>query len=588
MADPTKRLACFGRILGALRAPTDTAGLDRGCKIAAFSGAERRMSAFMRPRTLKFKVVLSLTIALSVAMLLFTGLVAWYLYNQILTNVSDHVTQLSEVITKSTRFAMLTNQPAYVDRILHDVANQETIDRVRILSKEGRITHSTYAPEIGQRVDRNAEACSHCHQGEGPPKQFLGGDRTWTFKGAEGQSLLGSMEVIRNEPSCYNAACHHHSKETSVLGVLDIVYSLDKVDQRVRNSTLGIAGVSLAFVAIASLSVGFFVHRLVYLPLRDLESGALRLSTGNLDQEIPVRSGDEFGKLASSFNGMTDALRHSRAELRDWGHTLEQKVEERTQELRRAQAETVRGEKLASVGLLASGVAHELNNPLTGILTFSHLLRRKMPDKSADAEDMDLVIRETKRCAVIIKRLLDFAREKAPEKKFNDINQIIEDTARIVEQPAHLRNITISLDLDRTLPPIWIDADQIKQVVMNMLVNAQHAVEEKGTITVHSCRTRDPRAPATEAAPMVAISIVDTGCGIPPENLRRIFDPFFTSKDVGKGTGLGLSVSHGIVEAHGGLIEVESKVGEGSTFRILLPLAPPAAASLSKASGGVS
>ena len=212
-----------------------------------------------------------------------------------------------------------------------------------------------------------------------------------------------------------------------------------------------------------------------------------------------------------------------------------------------------------------------------------------MPDKSADAEDMDLVIRETKRCAAIIKRLLDFAREKTPEKKFTDLNQVIEDTVRIVERPAHLRDIEIALDLDRTLPPIWIDADQIKQVIMNMLVNAQHAVEEKGSITIRTRRARDPRAPAHDvnAMPMVAISIIDTGCGIPEKNLRRIFDPFFTSKDVGKGTGLGLSVSHGIVEAHGGLIEVESKVGEGSTFRVLLPLTPPAAEPQSKVSGSV-
>ena len=543
----------------------------------------------MQPRTLKFKVVLYLSIALSVAMLLFTGLTAWFMYTEILGKVSDHVTQLSEVITKSTRFAMLQNQPAYVDRIIHDVANQEKIDRIRILSRDGKIIHSTYAAEIGTWVDRNAEACSHCHQSEKPLEQIPKGKRTWTFKGANGQALLGSMEVIRNEPSCYNAACHQHAKETAVLGVLDIIYSLEEFDRKLRTSTLGIAGVSLAFIVIASLSVGFFVHRLVYLPLRDLESGARRLSTGNLDQPIPVRGSDEFGKLAASFNGMTDALRNSRAELRDWAYTLEQKVEKRTQELRRAQAETVRGEKLASVGLLASGVAHELNNPLTGILTFSHLVRQKMPDKSPDAEDMDLVIRETKRCAAIIKRLLDFAREKHPEKKFNDINQVIEDTVRIVERPAHLRDIEITLDLDRTLSPIWIDADQIKQVVMNMVVNAQHAVEEKGSIAISTRRVMHPQPSAqnSEPVPMVEIAIVDTGCGIPEKNLRRIFDPFFTSKDVGKGTGLGLSVSHGIVEAHGGHIQVQSKMGEGSTFSVFLPLTPPAAEPETKASGSV-
>ena len=536
----------------------------------------------MQPRTLKFKVVLYLSIALSIAMLLFTGLVTWFLSTEIIGKLSDHVTQLSEVITKSTRYAMLQNQPTYVDRIIRDVANQENIDRIRVLNKDGRIIHSTYSPEIGDMVDRKAEACTKCHGTDPKAGELPKGRRTWTFNAPDGRALLASMEVIRNEPSCYTAACHQHSRETSVLGVLDIIYSLEDFDRKLMTSSFGIFGVSLAFVVMASLSVGFFVHRLVYVPLRDLESGARRLAAGNLDQPIPVRGGDEFGKLASSFNVMTDALRNSRAQLQDWARTLEEKVDERTKELRKAQAETMRGEKLASVGLLASGVAHELNNPLTGILTFSHLLREKMPDKSQDAEDLDLVIRETKRCAAIIKRLLDFAREKNPEKKFNDINQIIEDTVRIVERPAHLRDIDISLDLDRDLPPIWIDADQIKQVIMNMVVNAQHAVEEKGSIAISSRRTMraQPGTGTSDPVPMVEVAIVDTGCGIPEKNLRRIFDPFFTSKDVGKGTGLGLSVSHGIVEAHGGLIEVLSKVGEGSTFRVLLPLNPPPAAAV--------
>jgi two-component system NtrC family sensor kinase len=537
----------------------------------------------MQPKTLKFKVVLYLTVALSAAMLFFTGLVAWYLSTEIIETVSDELIQVSEVVSRSTRFAMLQNQPAYVDRIIHDVANRGKIARVRILSNDGKIVFSTRALEVGQTDGENSNNHNQIAFEQFPPS----GRRTWIFEDPNGQSFLGSMEVIRNEPSCYNAACHHHSKETPVLGVLAIDYSLDDIKRKLSTNVLGIAGFSVGFIGLAALLVGFFVHRLVYLPLRDLEGGAQRLAAGDLDQAIPVRSSDEFGKLAASFNTMTDALRMSRAELQGLARTLEQKVEERTQELRRAQAETMRGEKLASVGLLASGVAHELNNPLTGILTFSHLLRQKMPDKSADAEDMDLVIRETKRCAAIIKRLLDFAREKHPEKKFTDLNQVIDDTVRIVERPAHLRDIEIAVDLDRSLPPIWIDADQIKQVVMNMLVNAQHAVEEKGAITISTRRAQDPRAGASEQKPMVAISIVDTGCGIPEKNLKRIFDPFFTSKDVGKGTGLGLSVSHGIVEAHGGMIDVQSKVGEGSTFRVLLPLTAPAAAPLSKAREGV-
>ncbi len=238
----------------------------------------------------------------------------------------------------------------------------------------------------------------------------------------------------------------------------------------------------------------------------------------------------------------------------------------------------MRGEKLASVGLLASGVAHELNNPLTGILTFSHLVRQKMPDKSADAEDMDLVIRETKRCAAIIKRLLDFAREKTAGEEIHR------------PQPgdrghgAHRRAagaLARYRDYHGSRPDAAADLDRRRS---DQAGHHEHAGQRpaRGRGEGQHHRPHPPHASAAgrprdwpTPVPMVEISIVDTGCGIPEKNLQRIFDPFFTSKEVGKGTGLGLSVSHGIVEAHGGMIEVESKVGEGSTFRIFLPLTPP-------------
>jgi two-component system NtrC family sensor kinase len=158
---------------------------------------------------------------------------------------------------------------------------------------------------------------------------------------------------------------------------------------------------------------------------------------------------------------------------------------------------------------------------------------------------------------------------------------------RIVERPANLRDIEITMDLDRDLPPAWVDADLIKQVIMNMLVNAQHAIEEKGSITIRSGRAPVAMSPEPGAkpVPMVELSIIDTGCGIPEKNLKRIFDPFFTSKALGKGTGLGLSVSHGIVSAHGGSIKVESTVAEGSTFRVYLPVDPPSGDTESSGSG---
>ena len=533
----------------------------------------------MLPKTLKFKVAFYVAVALTVTLLLFTLVLVLHQREQFLQEAVTRVNLLSEVIKRSTRFAMLQNQPDAVHRIIQDVANQAGIDRVRIFSKDGNIIDSTYPPEIGMKVDQKTEGCILCHQSAKPLEQVAGAEKARIFTDQEGRRRLGNMEVIRNEPSCYNAACHVHTKAQQVLGVLDIVYSLEEMDDTMQRNAITIAGFSLGFVILAALWVSLLVHRFVYVPLRDLENGSKRISSGNLEQTIPVRSADEFGQVAASFNSMTGALKSSQLELREWARTLEQKVQKRTRELRAAEREAARGEKLASVGLLAAGIAHELNNPLTGILTFSHLIRKKMPEGSQDAEDMDLVLRETKRCAAIIRRLLDFAREQAPEKKFADLNMIIQDTARIIERPAHLADIEITLDLDRTLPPVWVDEDLIKQVVMNILVNAQHSIENEGTIVVRTRRLPEPVSPepGMDPVPMVEMAIIDTGCGIPEQNLKRVFDPFFTTKDIGKGTGLGLSVSHGIVKAHGGMIKAESTVGKGSTFRIYLPLEAPLA-----------
>jgi two-component system NtrC family sensor kinase len=506
--------------------------------------------------SLKAKVGFYLVVALSLAVFLFAFMVVRNSREELLLQAISQAAQLSEVITKSTRFAMLQNQPSYVDKIIGDVGMQDDIDRVRILSKNGTVIHSSEEDEIGTLIDQETESCLSCHMDERSMREspMIGRPRFFT--------------------SCSSGSCHADAEEQAVLGVLDIVSPLEQIDEAMQATTLRIMGLALGFLVLAALLVNTLVQRIVYRPIGDLKEGSERLAEGDLVHPIPVRSGDELGQLAESFNSMTERLRQSREELEGWGHTLEHKVEEAMQELRLAQAEAARGEKLASVGLLAAGIAHELNNPLTGVLTFTHLVRKQLPDGSPEAEDLDLVIQETKRCATIIRRLLDFAREKAPEKGYSDLNQLIQDTTHLISQSAQVSDIDILLDLDESLPTVWVDEDLVKQVIMNMLVNAQHAIESGGRITIRT-RASMRRAGSEdkgEPTPMAEITIADTGCGISEENLQRIFDPFFTTKGVGKGTGLGLAVSHGTIAAHGGTVEVDSQVGVGTEFRIYLPL----------------
>ena len=531
----------------------------------------------MLPKHLRLKVSVYLIIALSAAMVLFTFLIVRHQQQDQLEQAARHVIQISEVVAKSTRYAMLLNKRDIAEKIILDIGKQKGVERLRIINKDGTIILSNRPKEVGYSVDQQAEPCVNCHKTSQALEHVPDELRWQIFKTPEGSRLLGTMEAIRNEPSCSSASCHEHPASQKVLGIVDIAYSLNEIDETMQTHAIYIIGISFGFILLVALSIGVLLQRLIYLPLKDLESGAEKVSKGDLEHTIPVRNDDEFGRVAGSFNHMTLALKKSMSELHELVQTLESVVAKRTQDLLVAEAEVAQGEKLAAVGLLASGIAHELNNPLTGVLTFTSLLRKKMPDGSPDAEDLDLVIRETRRCAAIIRRLLDFAREKVPVKGFFNLNQLIADTVRFIDRPAALQQVRITTGLDADLPEVWGDADLIKQVILNVLVNAQQAIEGPGEVLVESrrCLAPPPDKPAAEPIPMVEISVKDTGCGIPEANLQRIFDPFFTSKEVGKGTGLGLSVSYGIIKAHGGVIKVESVVGAGTTFRIFIPITSP-------------
>lgn len=321
---------------------------------------------------------------------------------------------------------------------------------------------------------------------------------------------------------------------------------------------IGVLGVLLV------LLLSFFITTGIIRPLREMVGATRRIAEGDLALELPITSKDEIGQLAESFNHMLVRLKQARQELEDYGRVLEVKVEERSQQLRTIQAQLMQSEKLASLGRLASGVAHEINSPLTGILTFSHLLMRRLKDHPELQKELELIVRETSRVSTIVRGLLDFARESKPQKRPCNVNELILYTLSLVERQSVFQNIQISKNLDLQIPIILLDGNQIQQVFMNVLLNSADAMANGGSLTISSSW-----APSDS---LVKVKFCDTGCGIPEENLSKIFDPFFTTKSAKKGTGLGLAVSYGIIERHRGRIEVQSEMGKGTTFTIQLPL----------------
>jgi two-component system NtrC family sensor kinase len=479
--------------------------------------------------------------------------------------------RLANTIRRSTRHAMLQSHREDVHKMIEDIGQQEGIEHVRILNKEGAIMYSSDKGEINRVVDRRAEACYQCHDAQQPLMKLETSQRTRVYRTPQGHRALAAIEVIYNEPSCWSAACHAHPRTRNLLGVVDVGLSLKEADQRVARATTEAVLIGfLSTVAICVL-IGFLVDRLVNRPVQRLLECTHKVAHGDLNCTLLDMRHDEIGVLARSFRDMTEELGKARAELSDWAHKLEEEVAIKTNELKVAQAQILWSEKLSSIGLLAAGVAHELNNPLTGVLTFAHLAAKRLPDDSAEKKHLEVIVGQANRCAGIIRQLLDFSRDRPPEKKRQDVHALLDQAIALVEHRSDFQNIRIERDFAIILPQVMMDAGKMQQVFLNLLVNAGEAMPNGGHLTIQT-QTALPAAGAG-ASREVRIVFRDTGVGIPSENIGKVFDPFFTSKEVGKGTGLGLAVSYGIVERHGGTISVESTPGKGTAFSITLPIA---------------
>ena len=342
------------------------------------------------------------------------------------------------------------------------------------------------------------------------------------------------------------------------VGILESTYS--GIRNRVILSFFAIATIGFLLI----LGITYYMIQNITRPIGEMVAATHNIIAGRFDQEVRSNHSGEIALLADSFNAMLKSLRQMRADLEEWGRTLEQKVKQRTEELVAMQARVAQSERLASLGMLAAGVAHEVNNPLGGILALTALTCEEMQKDDPNRENLEEVIRQTERCRDIVRGLLEFSRQSKANTEPVDLNKVLQDTLALVEKQALFFNINVLCELDPQLPRVTADRSQFQQVFMNILMNAVQAMNERGTITIVTRRDSSGNS--------VEVAISDTGQGIPPDQIGRIFDPFFTTKEGGHGTGLGLSIAYGIVTTHRGTISVQSGVGKGTTFTVRMPV----------------
>ncbi len=339
-----------------------------------------------------------------------------------------------------------------------------------------------------------------------------------------------------------------HDLRGQVIGMLYVGLLEGKYVEVRRRTVFVFLGVTL----LGSLAALWLSHVLTVRlsgSVKSLVAGAETIAMGNLDQRVEIRSGDEFQELAETFNAMAAALKRRDEQLRE-----------------QAARKVMESERLALVGQLAAGVAHEINNPLTGIVTYSQLLLERTPEAGFTRSSLEKIVTQANRCRKIVRGLLDFSRQSKPDERPCNVNTVLQDCVALVANQALFQNIRIERRFAEDLPLVPMDPSQIQQVFLNLILNAAEAMPN-GEGTLRLATRLDPSGRRVE------VEFADTGCGIRAADLERIFEPFFTTKGSRRGTGLGLAISYGIVKEHQGTIHVTSTVGRGTTFTVALPLA---------------
>lgn len=513
---------------------------------------------------IRISLIAKLTFATSLILLVFMGILDTINLKNFRKVMIDYAVsnaeQAADIISQSAYDAMLKNDKASLYHMIARITQSRNIEHVRLIDSHGRVVFSNVTGETGSVIGKHADECVTCHNAARSAVTSSALNSSRIIVTRSGQEVLGFTKAIYNQPPCFTASCHFHGKEDTVLGLLDISISLEPLRQKSHEYRLEFVMLTCLLLLLIGMLVTILTHYLVDIPVQRLVRHSARVAAGDLDSRVPVTSRDELGELSESVNRMTESLGKADRELMEWADSLEHKVDERTREIRRMEEQLRRSEKLAALGTLSAGVAHEINNPLTGILLYASIIAGDARLDPALRPDVERVISETGRCAGIVKDLLEFSRESTPEKEPLFLDALIDEVVTFFHNQPDFSAISITTKHAAGLPQISADPHQIRQVFMNLVINAGHAMPQGGILKIDTYRSPD--------GTRVCAALADSGSGIAAENLTRIFDPFFTTKP--HGTGLGLAISYGIIENHGGTIEVKSEAGAGTTFIVAL------------------
>ncbi|HPF51356.1 MAG TPA: ATP-binding protein [Draconibacterium sp.] len=485
---------------------------------------------------------------------------------------------IGSIIEGSLYHSMLKNDKSALQSTLDIINAMPGIDEVNMYDNRDSLVYSTSLPS--DTLVRNSSNCIGCHGNLSemfPMKQKA--YRIIDSKSAcnmdqneSGHRQLLVRTPILNEQSCYVSACHAHNQDEEILGSLIIKVPLSELDSAVTRSSTEFFLLAIVVTIILVSLLIFFTKNKIQKPLNEIIVASEAVSKGDRSRRLEIKPYllEDMRSVSLAFNNMLDNLDAANRELENWSHQLEYKVQRKSEELAEIQNELIHIERITSLGKLSSSVAHEINNPLSGILTYSKLVAKQlakldMPEtsKASMLKYLKVIESESKRCGNIVRGLLDFSRKDQEDFKQHHLNQILKESYNLMAHQMHIAGIHFYTDFSAGSDLILCNDNQIKQVCVALLVNAQEAITVNGEVLIKTSNPDDTH---------VKMDIIDNGVGIAAEDISRIFQPFYSAKQRASGIGLGLAIVHGIVQSHQGKIEVVSEPGKGTSMSVLFKL----------------